>query len=98
MKKSIYLILHNIRSLYNIGSMFRSADAFGVEKIYLTGYSGYPVSRQMERIAKTVLGSEKTVAWEYCRQTTPLVRKLQEKDIFVIAVENNVGKRKFYSL
>jgi len=91
MKKSIYLILDNVRSLYNIGSMFRTADAFGIEKIYLCGISAFPPGRQMEKIAKTSLGAEKTVAWEYCRQTSRLIKKLKNNGFRVIALENNVG-------
>lgn len=98
MKQSIFLILHNIRSLYNIGSIFRCADAFGVEKIYLTGYSAYPVNRQMEKIAKTSLGAEKSVPWEYHKQAVRLIKKLRKNGIFIVALEKDVKKRKSISL
>lgn len=67
MKKEIYLILHNIRSLHNVGSIFRTADASGVAKIFLTGYTPAPLDifgQVKKEIAKTALGAEKTVPWE----------------------------------
>lgn len=87
MEKSIYLILYNIRSLYNIGSIFRSADAFGVKKIYLCGISAFPPQRQMEKISKTALGAEKSVPWEYHKQTTRLIKKLKSQKVTIIALE-----------
>lgn len=89
MEKSIHLILHNIRSLYNIGSMFRSADAFGVEKIYLSGYSAYPPGRQMRKISKTALGAQDCVSWEYVHSIFGLMKILREKRISLVALENN---------
>ena len=96
MEKSIYLILHNIRSLYNIGSLFRTADAFGVKKIYLCGISAHPLGdhersrmahRQMDKIAKTALGAERTVPWEYHRQTSRLIKKLKKQHVKIVALE-----------
>jgi 23S rRNA (guanosine2251-2'-O)-methyltransferase len=55
------VLLHNVRSLYNVGAFFRTADAVGLSRLYLSGFTGAPPSRQ---IAKTALGSEQTVAWE----------------------------------
>lgn len=88
-KKEIYLILQNIRSLFNIGSIFRSADAFGVNKIYLCGYSGFPVEKQMAKIAKTALGAEKTVPFEHHWQTATLIKKLKKHKVQIIALELN---------
>jgi tRNA G18 (ribose-2'-O)-methylase SpoU len=87
MSKSIFLVLQNIRSLYNVGAIFRSADAFGVERIYLCGYTAAPVKCQMEKVAKTALGAEKSVPWEYHQQTTRLVKKLKEQGIAIVALE-----------
>ncbi|MCX6744360.1 MAG: TrmH family RNA methyltransferase [Candidatus Parcubacteria bacterium] len=86
-KKEIYLILQNIRSLFNIGSIFRSADAFQINKIYLCGYSGYPQEKQMAKIAKTALGAEKSVPWEHHWQTASLIKKLKTKKIQIVALE-----------
>jgi len=86
-KKEIYLILQNIRSLYNIGSIFRCADAFGVAKAYLCGYSGFPVEKQMTKIAKTALGAEKTIPWEHHWQTASLLKKFKKQKVKIIALE-----------
>ncbi len=86
-KKEIYLILQNIRSLFNIGSMFRSADAFAVKKIYLCGYSGYPIDKQITKIAKTALGAEKTIPFEHCWKTATLIKKLKKQEINIVALE-----------
>ena len=59
---SIVLLAHNIRSLWNVGSFFRTADAMGVEKIYLTGYTARPPRRE---ISKTAIGAEEWIEWEY---------------------------------
>ena len=57
----VEVLLHNVRSLYNVGAFFRTADAVGLSRLYLSGFTGAPPSRQ---IAKTALGSEQTVRWE----------------------------------
>jgi len=62
----VEVLLHNVRSLYNVGAFFRTADAVGLSRLYLSGFTGAPPSRQ---IAKTALGSEQTVQWE---RTEPL--------------------------
>ncbi|MBN1326037.1 TrmH family RNA methyltransferase [Candidatus Falkowbacteria bacterium] len=90
-KKEIYLVLQNIRSLFNIGSIFRSADAFLVDKIYLCGYSGYPVDKQITKIAKTALGAEKTVPFEHYWQTASLIKKLKKQKIQIVTLE--LGKK-----
>jgi len=86
-KKEIYLILQNIRSLYNIGSIFRCADAFSVAKIYLCGYFGFPVEKQIVKIGKTALGAEKIISWEHYWQTAKLVKKLKQEKVKIVALE-----------
>jgi tRNA G18 (ribose-2'-O)-methylase SpoU len=86
------VILHNIRSLHNVGSIFRTSDAVGAEKIYLCGYTPAPFDEYgLPRgpLAKTALGAEKTVAWEKCRQTTRLLDKLKQEGKSIIAVEQS---------
>ena len=65
----ISILVENVRSVHNVGSIFRSADGFGAEKIYLTGYTAYPPRKDLH---KTALGSENTVPWQFeklpCRQ------------------------------
>jgi tRNA G18 (ribose-2'-O)-methylase SpoU len=79
------IIAHNIRSLHNVGSIFRSADAFGVEKLYLTGFTGAPPRSE---IAKTALGSENRVVWEQTEDIQSLVPKLRSDGYSLIGLEN----------
>ncbi len=86
------LILHNIRSTYNVGAIFRSADAAGVSKIYLSGYTPSPLDqygRPRKDIAKTALGAEKTVAWESVHSTVRLISKLKKGGIKIYALEQD---------
>lgn len=87
MKDNFFLIAHNIRSLYNVGSFFRTADALGIDKIFLTGYTGTPKN---PRLTKTALGAEKTVAWEYHKQLKRVFGQLEQQQIGIVALENNV--------
>jgi 23S rRNA (guanosine2251-2'-O)-methyltransferase len=86
-RKKFYVIAHNIRSLYNVGSIFRTCDALGVAKLFLTGFTGTPKNF---RLAKTSLGAEKTVPWEHCAQLRRLIKKLKAGGVTVAALENNV--------
>jgi len=83
-KIPLILILDNVRSLYNIGAVFRTADAFLVDKIFLCGITACPPHKD---IHKTALGATETVAWEYCKHTEDLVSKLLQQNIEVVAVE-----------
>jgi len=83
-KTPIIIILDNIRSLNNIGSVFRTSDAFLIEKIYLCGITATPPHRD---IHKTALGSTETVAWEHAENTMDVIKKLQDNGIKVAAIE-----------
>lgn len=83
-KTPIIVILDNVRSLNNIGSIFRTADAFLIEKIYLCGITATPPHKDIQ---KTALGATETVDWEYQEDALALVRDLQEKGIRVFSVE-----------
>lgn len=83
-KTPIIIILDNIRSLNNIGSVFRTSDAFLIEKIYLCGITATPPHKD---IHKTALGSTDTVAWEYIENTQTLVEKLKAEGVKVISIE-----------
>ena len=83
-KTPIIIVLDNIRSLNNIGSVFRTSDAFLVEKIYLCGITATPPHKD---IHKTALGSTETVAWEYVENTIELVEKLKAEDVIVASIE-----------
>lgn len=93
MEKKIFVICDNIRSAENVGSVFRTADAFGIERIYLCGITPIPVSigRKLgtDKIAKTALGAEKTVPWEYARQTWRAVEQLKEQGARAVALEQS---------
>jgi len=82
--KKFYLIADNIRSLENIGSIFRTADALGVNKIFLTGICGRPPH---PKISKTALGAEKNVAWEYHWQIWRIIDRLKKDKIKVASLE-----------
>jgi tRNA G18 (ribose-2'-O)-methylase SpoU len=86
--KEIYIIVQNIRSLYNVGAIFRCADVFGVSKIYICGYTGFPPRNQ---ISKTALGAEEWIFWERKKQILPLLRKLKKQGVKIVALET--GKK-----
>ena len=97
-EQEVYLILHNIRSAYNVGSIFRTADAAGVNKIYVGGYSPTPddtkdnlsssySSGSSSKLSKTALGTEKIVPWEYHKQTWRLLEKLKVDGVQIVALE-----------
>tara|TARA_R110002049_G_scaffold261617_1_gene437712 strand:+ start:3102 stop:3629 length:528 start_codon:yes stop_codon:yes gene_type:complete len=83
-KKPIIVILDNIRSLINIGSVFRTSDAFRVEHIYLCGITATPPHRE---INKSALGATESVSWSYCKTTLDAVQECKDKDYEVLAVE-----------
>ncbi len=83
-QKEIYLVAQNVRSLFNIGSFFRYADVFGVKKIYLCGYTGFP---PRDQISKTALGAEAWIPWEHKRQTLNLIKQLKKNGIRIVVLE-----------
>lgn len=87
-KLPVVIILDNVRSAQNVGSFFRTADAFGIEHIALCGISATPPNRE---IHKTALGSEQSVAWKYYASTLDCVAQLREEGYRIIAVEQIEG-------
>lgn len=83
-KFSIVVVLNNIRSMHNVGSVFRTADAFLLQGIYLCGYTPQPPHRD---INKSALGATETVEWKYYQQTTEAVQQLKENGYKVYAIE-----------
>src|SRR6187455_1352283 len=83
-KIPVCVVLDNIRSLHNVGSAFRTADAFRVEKIVLGGITGTPPHREIQ---KTALGATESVPWEYVEQPSTIVRKLKDEGYTVVIVE-----------
>ncbi len=83
-KHPVSVVLDNVRSMNNIGSIFRSSDCFGVEKLYLCGISGTPPHRE---IHKTALGAENSVPWEYSETTLEACLALKAKGYKLMAIE-----------
>lgn len=86
-KNKIVVVLDNIRSMHNVGSIFRTADAFLIEAIILCGYTPQPPHRDIQ---KTALGATETVDWLYFPSTLEAVRSLRQKEYAVFAVEQTV--------
>lgn len=87
-KAPLIIVLENVRSLNNIGSIFRTADAFRVEKIYLCGFTATPPHRE---IHKTALGATESVAWEYMPSALDCILKLKQQHYVVVSVEQATG-------
>ncbi|HEY9183891.1 MAG TPA: RNA methyltransferase [Salegentibacter sp.] len=87
-KTPIIVILDNIRSLNNIGSVFRTSDAFLIEKIYLCGITAQPPHKDIQ---KTALGATDTVSWEYAEDILEVVTRLQQEGVQVFSIEQAEG-------
>jgi tRNA G18 (ribose-2'-O)-methylase SpoU len=94
-KTPIVIVLDNIRSLHNVGSAFRTADAFLIEKIYLCGVTGCPPNKEIE---KTALGATKTVEWMYTKSTIDAIKELKENGYKIISVEQADKSTKLHDL
>jgi 23S rRNA (guanosine2251-2'-O)-methyltransferase len=100
--RQVILIVHNLRSAHNVGSLLRTADGLGVSKVYLTGYTPHPsrsgdkrlphlAAKVDKQIAKTALGAEKTVDWRHEDNIEPMITKLKKNDFMVVALEQTSG-------
>jgi len=78
------IVLDNIRSLHNVGSIFRTADSSGFEKLYLCGMTGTPPDRRIEKVS---LGAENFIPWEYCENTLECLEALKKDDYKLLALE-----------
>jgi tRNA G18 (ribose-2'-O)-methylase SpoU len=95
LKLPLTVILNDIRSLYNVGSIFRTADGVGVEKIWICGITGFPPDHQ---ISKTALGAEDSVDWQYEKDPRVVLKQLKEAGysiIFLEQIKNSVEFQKF---
>lgn len=91
-KQTNILILNNIRSVENVGAMFRTADAAGIDKIYLVGITPAPVDRfgrKRKDLAKSALGAEEFVSWGQVPKILPLIKKLKREGFQIIAIEQD---------
>ncbi len=92
MKREVAVLLHDIRSTHNVGSIFRTSDALGITKIYLSGYTPVPIDkfgRARKDITKVALGAEKTISWEYVKSPTSLIKKLKLKNYQIVTLEQS---------
>lgn len=83
-KTPLIIVMDDIRSLHNIGSVFRTADAFLIEKIYLCGITATPPHKEIQ---KTALGATETVAWEHNKNVLDVIKQLQAENVTVLAIE-----------
>lgn len=91
-KKEVVVLLHNIRSTHNVGSIFRTADALGVSRIYLSEYTPAPLDRfgrSRKDIAKVALGAEKTIPWEHMVDPKEIINKLKREKYQTIGLEQS---------
>lgn len=100
--RSLVLVAHNIRSTHNVGSLLRTADGLGLETVYLTGYTPYPLTANDERlphlsqkidnqIVKTALGAEKSMNWQHVAEITPLLNQLRNDGYQIAGLEQATG-------
>lgn len=85
-KREFYLILPNIRSCHNVGAMFRTADAFGVTKLFLCGYTATPPKIQIDKVS---LGAEKWMPWEKRESLRELLEELRDEGVTIVGLEKN---------
>ena len=99
-RKEIYILLHNIRSTHNVGSIFRTADAAGVTKIFISGYTPTPTDKfgkPRSDIAKTALGAQISIPWEFVRLPMSDIEKMRQSGVQIVAIEqvkNSVDYKK----
>lgn len=91
-RRGIYVIADNIRSLHNVGSMFRTSEAAGIEKLYLVGITGSPPRKE---ISKTAIGAENTVPWEYHADIIPLLQYFKSQQIPIVVLEHTDSSKNF---
>lgn len=88
----IYAMADNIRSIYNVGSIFRTSDAALIEKLYLTGYTPYPPRPEIEKVA---LGATEAVPWEYIKSPLEAVMKIKKQGIKIVPLEITENSRNY---
>ena len=91
----ISILVENVRSVHNVGSIFRSADGFGAERIYLTGYTAYPPRQDLH---KTALGAENAVPWEYEQNPIHMAKKIKKQGISLVLIEQTHNSQSIYEM
>jgi 23S rRNA (guanosine2251-2'-O)-methyltransferase len=93
LKEKFVLVLPSIRSGHNVGAMFRTGDAVGIDKIYLTGYTACPPHTQIDKVS---LGAEKWIPWEQYKQTGRLLKKLKKMGYNIVALEQTKKSKNIF--
>lgn len=93
-KLPVCIVLDNVRSLHNVGSSFRTADAFRIEKIYLTGITGTPPHREIQ---KSALGATESVAWEYAEDSAEAVKNIKAAGYEIIIIEQTTASKPIHA-
>ncbi len=83
-RNPVYVLCDNIRSIFNVGAIFRTSDGAFIEKLFLTGYTPYPPRKEIEKVA---LGATESVPWEYHKDPVDVIHKLKEKKIKIAVLE-----------
>lgn len=91
----VYVLLDNIRSLYNVGSIFRTADGARVSRLFLSGYTPRPPRKEIEKVA---LGATESVPWEYVQNPHPLIHDLKSRGIRLCVLEHTDASKPYTSL
>lgn len=99
--RQVILVLDNVRSVLNVGSIFRTADAFNISKIYLCGITPSPIDRfgrKRNDLHKTALGAEESVSWEYSKSTFDVIQKLKKEGFKIISLEQGTTSKDYKSI
>ena len=91
-RNPIFVLCDNIRSIYNVGSIFRTSDAALIEKLYLSGYTPYPPRQEIEKVA---LGSTEAVPWEYVKNPLDVINSLKKKKVIIAPLEITTGSKDY---
>lgn len=94
-KLPVYVVLHNIRSNYNVGSIFRTSDGAMIEKLYLCGYTPHPPKKE---ILKTALGATESINWEYVKDTKEVLNRFKKDGVKIFALELTNSSFPYYEL
>jgi tRNA G18 (ribose-2'-O)-methylase SpoU len=94
-RNPIYVLCDNIRSIYNVGSIFRTSDAARIKKLFLTGYTPYPPRPEIEKVA---LGATQSVPWEYVRDPVEIIHKLISDGVIIASLEFTDKSKKYYEV
>lgn len=89
----IYILLENIRSVHNVGSVFRTIDGIGGSHLYLTGYTAFPPRKDLEKVS---LGAEKSVNWSHHNDPISVVKKMQDNNVHIVSLEQTKNSVSIY--